>query len=133
MKIGKDNKYSPIEFKSDVLVTDNYYVDANDNQWLVSSLIQHVKEQELVPFKLPLQCIDIGVNVWNTKNVYKVAYHAKRALNVTLEHPVIMDESGFIMDGWHRILRALIEDKEYVMAVRFTKTPPPDISGDNGK
>jgi hypothetical protein len=127
-------EYKPVEFNDDINLSDNYYVNREGDQWLTSSLIQQVKEQELIPFKLPLQCINTGMDMWDSSTIYKIAYHVRRAYLSDYKYPVILDETGFIMDGWHRVLRALIEDKEYVMAVRFKKTPPPDIRHeDDGK
>ncbi len=33
----------------------------------------------------------------------------KRVLNTDLNYPIILNEEGFIMDGWHRVTKALLE------------------------
>jgi hypothetical protein len=55
-----------------------------------------------------------------------MAFHMRRALDVDTNYPVILSQEGFIMDGWHRVLRALIDGKATIKAVRFQKTPPHD-------
>ena len=59
-------------------------------------------------------------------SAYGIAHHVRRALDVDTSHPIIMCQQGFIMDGWHRVLRALIDGKTTIKAVRFVETPPYD-------
>jgi len=42
-----------------------------------------------------------------------------------VEFPIILDEDGEIMDGGHRIMRAMLEGKSSILAVRFDENPPP--------
>jgi hypothetical protein len=57
----------------------------------------------------------------------ELAEHVMRVNAVDMDHPVILDGEGFIMDGWHRVVRALAEGRETIKAVRFEETPPPDF------
>lgn len=43
-----------------------------------------------------------------------------------LNHPVILCSDGRLMDGMHRLVRALLEERETILAVKFEKTPEPD-------
>lgn len=105
-------------------MAENSYSDG-DKVWRVASLIAHAKGLE--PFDLPLAAIYSGSEVWTpVGSAYGIAHHVRRALDVDTSYPVILDEAGFIMDGWHRILRALIDGKATIKAVRFDKTPPHD-------
>jgi len=93
--------------------------------WVVTNLI--ARSKDLVPFDLPLAAIYTGSDVWTpVGSAYGMAYHMRRALDVNTNYPVILDEEGFIMDGWYRVLRALIDGKPTIKAVRFAKTPPHD-------
>jgi hypothetical protein len=47
-------------------------------------------------------------------------------MNADYSYPIIISETGLIMDGVHRICRAHIEKKETILAVRFNKNPAPD-------
>ena len=44
-----------------------------------------------------------------------------------LTHPIILDEDGRVMDGMHRVCRAVREGKDSVLAVRFITNPEPDF------
>lgn len=107
-------------------VADNTYQDG-DKVWSVTNLV--ARTQGLVPFDLPLAAIYSGSEVWTpVGSAYGIAHHVRRALDVDTNHPIILDEMGFIMDGWHRVLRALIDGKATIKAVRFEKTPPHDYT-----
>jgi hypothetical protein len=42
--------------------------------------------------------------------------------------PVILAPDGRVMDGMHRIVRATVEGRTTIKAVRFTTLPPPDFT-----
>lgn len=105
-------------------VHENTY-SSGGKVWTVTNLIARAKDLE--PFDLPLAAIYLGAEVWSPESSpYGMAFHMRRALDVDTRYPVILNEEGFIMDGWHRVLRALIDGKATIKAVRFHKTPPHD-------
>ena len=102
-------------------VADNTY-SADGKVWTVTNLIARAKDLE--PFDLPLAAIYSGTEVWTpVGSAYGIAHHVRRALDVDTSFPIIMCQQGFIMDGWHRVLRALIDGKTTIKAVRFAETP----------
>lgn len=105
-------------------VADNTY-SSDGKVWIVTNLIARAKDLE--PFDLPLAAIYSGSEVWApVGSAYGIAHHVRRAFDVNTEYPIILCQQGFIMDGWHRVLRALIDGKATIKAVRFSKTPPHD-------
>ena len=105
-------------------VADNTY-SSDGKVWTVTNLIARAKDLE--PFDLPLAAIYSGSEVWTpVGSAYGIAHHVRRALDVNTEYPIILCQQGFIMDGWHRVLRALIDGKTTIKAVRFVETPPHD-------
>jgi hypothetical protein len=58
--------------------------------------------------------------------VRAVVDHARLMLDADLSFPVILGPDGRVMDGMHRIARALLEGKREVSAVRFRSLPDPD-------
>ena len=44
-------------------------------------------------------------------------------------HPIILAADGCVMDGRHRVAKALREGRETIDAVQFTEDPPPDYVG----
>ena len=59
--------------------------------------------------------------------VRAVVEHAQLIDEVDLEHPIILDVEGRVMDGMHRVARALRDGHMTVRAVRFEVQPPPDF------
>jgi hypothetical protein len=55
-----------------------------------------------------------------------VALHAKLIQETDLAYPIILSASGRVMDGMHRVCKALLEGKPTVDAVKFTTDPEPD-------
>jgi len=58
--------------------------------------------------------------------VRAVVEHARLMLNADLSFPVLLGPGGRVMDGMHRIARAMLEDRTEVSAVRFPVLPEPD-------
>lgn len=42
--------------------------------------------------------------------------------------PIILDANGRVMDGMHRICRAVLDGLREIPAVQFTENPPPDFT-----
>lgn len=48
-----------------------------------------------------------------------------------LNHPIILCGEGRVMDGMHRLVKALLEEREAILAVKFENTPEPDYIDPN--
>lgn len=55
-----------------------------------------------------------------------IVTHFKLVQDCDLAYPVILCSEGCVMDGMHRICKALLEGRETIKAYRFKETPPPD-------
>lgn len=44
-----------------------------------------------------------------------------------INFPIILDQSGRVMDGMHRICKAILEGVREIPAVQFTEDPKPDF------
>ncbi len=104
-------------------LSNGKYTDQDGQVWTVARLIEHSKG--LPVFKIPIAGIDIGRNVFDNvaKDARSLAEHVKRVHDTDLKYPVLLDPNGFIMDGWHRVVKALVQGEEYISAVRFEELP----------
>lgn len=59
--------------------------------------------------------------------INKVIEHSEKIQHADYNYPIILSEDGKIMDGVHRIIRAHLEGRKTIRAVRFEKNPEPDI------
>jgi len=108
-------------------IAENSYTKG-DQHWRVTGLWERAKGMEV--FDLPLCAIYTGSHVWDAiESAYGLALAMRRVLAADLSKPVILDAEGFIMDGWHRVAKALLEGHATIPAVRFSETPPPDFVG----
>src|SRR5689334_25419146 len=61
--------------------------------------------------------------------VRAVVEHARLMLDADLSFPVILGPDGRVMDGMHRIARAILQGSKEIGAVRFPALPEPDYRG----
>jgi hypothetical protein len=101
--------------------------------WTANTLIKACRDQDLKQFDMPLAGINLSAIPWGqTSSVDDLAYHFKRAMNSNLKYPIIIDWRGYIADGWHRVLKALLEDRKTVKAYRLNTMPEHDsVTTDN--
>jgi len=55
-----------------------------------------------------------------------VLAHVEQALEADLSYPILLCADGRVMDGMHRVLKALHLNKSHIQARKLNKTPPPD-------
>lgn len=120
-----------VELQTQGLAENTYRSD--NNIWSASNLIQWCKEKEYPIFDLPLAGIDLSYSPWTSlSNVKQIANHFKRVQLANLDYPVILDDHGYIADGWHRIIKALVDGKSTIKAIRIQEMPQPDgVENDN--
>ena len=68
-----------------------------------------------------------GFNEFQRPTVRAVIEHARLMAEVDLKNPVILGPDGRVMDGMHRIARALLDGRTRIPAVRFEQLPSPDF------
>lgn len=73
---------------------------------------------------------EIDTNYWFDETakptVRQIVEHAKLIEEVDMTYPIILGPGNRVMDGMHRIARAMLDNKTTIKAVRFTKLPEPD-------
>ena len=98
--------------------------------WDVRRLV--MLSRDLPRFELPLsQVAEIDETFWfapdgPSPTCRRVAEHARLIADVDLRHPVILSQDGRMMDGMHRVCKALLDGRKTVTAVRFSQDPEPD-------
>lgn len=103
----------------------NHTVTIDKKVFVASSLID--KSKGLIPFDIELRSLDLSADVWETcKSMYGFARHAKACNDVDLKYPIILNEDGSILDGWHRVVKALLIGAKTIKAVRFEEEPKCD-------
>jgi hypothetical protein len=101
--------------------------------WSVRRLV--ALSSGLVPELVPVSAIrELDENYWAGEENQKltcreIVDHARLMLESDLQFPVILSSDGRVMDGMHRVCKALLEGLDHINAVRFLKDPEPDHVG----
>ena len=113
----------------DILIPNDFEHERamiNDKWWWTRNLVRESKDLEV--FDLDLMSVDLGVMPWECKSILYFAGHMLDVNNCNLKYPVILAPSGWVMDGWHRVVKAVMQGKKTIKAVRFVTLPEPDGS-----
>ena len=89
--------------------------------------------RDLSAFQVPIDSIgEIDSVYWfdeiNEPSVRGVAEHARLIQEVDPSFPIILGSDGRVMDGMHRVARALLEGRTTISAVRFESPVEPDYT-----
>lgn len=78
---------------------------------------------------MPIKEVDIDAiysgQCDKTLTISGILTHIKATLDADLQYPIILDEEGFIMNGRHRLMKAIINNIQTIKIVRFYPTPEP--------
>lgn len=108
---------TPNDFDSERSVINNEY-------WLTKNLIE--KSKDFTVFDLDLISVDLGVMPWCCNSIMHFIGHTIDVNESDIKYPVIIAPSGWVLNGWHRIVKAIIMNERSVPAVRFVDMPDPD-------
>lgn len=56
----------------------------------------------------------------------EIVEHIRLIREADLSYPIILSSDGRIMDGMHRVMKAVLEEREGIRAVQFDEDPEPD-------
>lgn len=100
--------------------------DGGVDAWDVDRLIELSR-------RLPVRQVSLD-SIWELDTAYwsqpltvrDVAEHVALVQAVDPSYPIILGADGRVMDGMHRVVRALLEGLPTIAAVRFDVHPEPD-------
>ena len=103
--------------------------------WDVQRLVE--KSRSLKPEPVLLSAIrELDEAYWQseageTMTCRNVVEHTRLILDSDVSFPIILSSDGRVMDGMHRVCKALLEGRGEIQAVRFHQNPAPDYIGVN--
>lgn len=101
--------------------------------WDVRRLVELARDLPVID--VPLSDItELDEDYWFDNNLdqptaRRIAGHAKQIYDADLSYPILLCADGRIMDGMHRVCRAVLSGHQTIRAKRFTVTPPHDYLG----
>ncbi len=98
--------------------------------WDVDRLIRLSADLPVV--ELPLDSLsDVDSRYWSSDHggatVRWVVEHARLMADADLRWPIILGRDGRVMDGMHRVARALFDGLDTIRAVQFATDVEPDF------
>lgn len=104
---------------------DKQTFNDDNKRWFVSRLIE--KAKELPVQTMPMSALNIYRLAPHIDNMKSFVSHVQAVMDADLSYPIILDDEGYVMDGRHRIAKAMLEGQETISFVRFDETPCPDF------
>ena len=101
------------------------FIDEHGSIWRESTLIEASMKIEAKPFDVSIISMDEIIR-WKISNFRDYIVHYNRVKNADCSIPIILRDDGYPMDGWHRIIKAKVENLN-LTARQFLKTPEPDF------
>ena len=125
MILKKDKQGSPqLKYPKQGIAENRYLCDGKI--WAASTLVEWCKEKEYKPFKMPLAGIDLHNMPWEVLTLDDFIWHCKRMNDADDKYPIILDDYGRICDGFHRVCKAIMNNKTEIDAIRIEEMPRPD-------
>jgi len=98
--------------------------------WDVDGLIRASAELPVVEVALDT-ITDVDSDYWFTfgpvPTVRRIVDQVRLIQEVDLSYPIILGSDGRVMDGMHRIARAILDGRTSIRAVQFVVDPEPDV------
>lgn len=89
-----------------------------DRMWRVSDLVKAIENEPV--YEIPLAFIDLASHSFGTEGgLVDFAIHMRHVNESDSSFPVIFDQWGRILDGRHRIVKAIMEGRTTIRAVRI--------------
>lgn len=106
----------------------NCFIDNKGGVFKTESLQRAAKDLPIIKYKIDSKKILREAIAWKLNNFHDFLVHYKRVANADLNEPLILRSDGFVMDGWHRIIKAIGLGINELPAKQFVKDPKPDYA-----
>lgn len=117
----EENKSSKLMIK-EWSKPENQMAQLGRHSWSVSRLFELAKNLEVM--EIPLKHLNC-YNTYEKLTLRDMVMHMNAVNSADLDKPIILDEDGEIMDGRHRLMKAMLIGAESIKAVRFDENPTP--------
>jgi hypothetical protein len=104
----------------------NCFIDKKGGVFKRDSLRKATNDLPVIKYKIDTEKILGEAIAWKLENFHDFLVHYERVTNADLNEPLILRSDGFVMDGWHRIVKAILLDSDELPAKQFAIDPEPD-------
>ena len=91
--------------------------------WIPIIPIINYCNKNLIPFDLNINLLNLeGIELNEKNNLYNLIRYIKTIDNQDLSFPIIMSSNGMIIDGTHRITKAILNNIDIIKCYKLPKT-----------
>ena len=102
--------------------------DQRNDKWSIARLIALSKD--LPVFEATMAGIATDYTLTSAADLRDFAAHMRKVQEADLSYPIILAPNGVIMDGRHRLTKAILEGRTTIKAVRFLEMPETEVNND---
>ena len=96
--------------------------------WKATTLYDAVKEQGIKKSFFDLRSMAFDVCMWDCQDLADFICHYERIQNADTSIPIIVSPYGRVMDGYHRVVKRLLIDREVkIPCYRLKEMPEADV------
>jgi len=103
----------------------NTYEDGR-KVWYADTLIKAAKGLPVKSMPINNKLLDTKIH-WQLKTFFDLKSHMDRMNKAELKYPVIVGPKDHIVDGYHRLMKAIQLNKTSIKYVKLDKMPPHDF------
>jgi len=104
------------------LSTKDQMCNIGSHHWSIPRLFELSKDFEVM--EIPINHLNVW-QIYEKLTLREMVMHFNAVNNADLSKPIILDEDGELMDGRHRIMKAMLLNEKTIKAVRFDENPSP--------
>lgn len=116
------------------MIRAQYYFRQTDDGLLAWDVRRLIKLSKALPIEHIdiAQIVELDEDHWYAHGVESptcrsLLQHMQLIEEADLTFPVILDQDSKVMDGMHRVCKAVRDGKDHILAVRFPTNPLPDF------
>lgn len=92
------------------------------HSWSVPRLFELARNLPVMDIPLDHLCV---YYTYDKLTMREMVMHMNAVNSAGLNKPIILDENGDLMDGRHRLMKAMLTGEKTIKAVRFDENPSP--------
>lgn len=96
-------------------------IEYDGYQYPITSLIQGSKNFKVL--ELEVAYMFMNDSITPDGSLFEFAKHMKLVMNADLKFPIILSPLNTLLDGRHRLAKAIFLDKKTIKAVKFNEMP----------
>lgn len=109
---------------------DGTYSTGDGKKWSVARLVKLAEDFPV--YEVPVFTFQTWIWPWEDDTTLDTFIsHCNRVKNADLDVPILISPSGGIIDGMHRLCKAVLEKKETIKVKYFKELPVPDCTERN--